>query len=234
MTVQWGNLGPTLSGKTPVQKAVDWAKAHQEWVAVSGIVLVLLGVGIPYYLHSQAKQESDAQGALGLGQYYLHAQVDPKNGPFKSSAERDQQALKTFSRITTDYGGTSTAKLAGFYQAKCQYDLGKYTEAYSSFEKAAQDLEKTPLGDEAHLGKILCLEAQGQFPQAAVLAEAFLKDHPDSFLDSEMRLNLSDIYLKANNRDKALAELKQVSKNDPDSDWGKEADRRLKNLQPKG
>jgi tetratricopeptide (TPR) repeat protein len=231
MTVEWGNLHPIHPGKSPVQKALDWAKAHQEWVAVSGILLVLLGVGIPYYLHSQAKQESDAQGVLSLGQYYLHAQVDPKNGPFKTVVERDQQALKTFTRITTDYSGTATAKLAGFYQAKCQYDLGQYTQAYSSFEKAAQDLKGTPLGDESHLGKILCLEAQGQFPQAAVLAAAFLKDHPDSFLAAEMGLTLSDAYLKANDKSKALEELKRISQTYAGSDWAKEADRRIKDMQ---
>src|ERR1700690_1021037 len=155
------------------EKWIEWAKAHQEIIAVSGILLLLLAIGIPYYLHSQAKSENDARGVLNLGQYYLHSQVDPKNGPFKSNLEKSQQALQAFQRITTDSPGTKTATLARYYVAKSQFDLGQYTQAYTSFDPASQELKGTPLGDEAYLGKILSLEAQNQWAPATTLAESF-------------------------------------------------------------
>ncbi len=154
----------------------------------------------------------------------------PKKGPFKSVVERTQNALQTFQRILTDHSGTKTSKIARYYVAKCQYDLGQYQQAYGSFDTASQQLKDNPMGDEAYFGKVLCLEAQNQLPQAATLAEAFLKDHPDSFITAELRLNLSDIYLKNNDKAKALDQLSLVSKAYSDSDWGKEADRRLESL----
>ncbi len=226
-----GNFHPHAGEKSVAEKGLAWAKAHQEIVAVSVIVLLLLGIGIPYFLHSQDQNEKDAQGVLSLGQYYLHAQVDPQKGPFKSVVERNQNALQTFQRILTDYSGTKTTRIARYYVAKCQYDLGQLQQAYGSFDAASQQLKDNPLGDEAYFGKILCLEAQNQLPQAAILAESFLKDHPDSFIVAQLRLNLSDIYLKSNDKNKALDQLKLVSKGFSDSDWGKEADRRLKDIQ---
>ncbi len=220
-----------LKKETAGEKAIVWAKAHQEIIAVSVIVFLVLGILIPYMIHSQDQNEKDAQGVLSLGQYYLHAQVDPQKGPFKSVVERNQNALQTFQRILTDYSGTKTTKIARYYVAKCEYDLGQLQQAYVSFDAASQQLKDNPLGDEAYFGKILCLEVQNQLPQAITLAETFLKDHPDSFITAELRLNLSDIYLKSNDKVQALNQLKLVSKNYPDSDWGKEADRRLKNLQ---
>ena len=67
MTVNWGKQHHVVE-KSAAQKATEWAKAHQELVAVSFIVLLLLGVGVPYYITSQAKSENDAKGVLNLGQ----------------------------------------------------------------------------------------------------------------------------------------------------------------------
>ncbi len=229
MTVNWGKqLG--IAEKTSTQKWVEWAKAHQEIVAVTTILLLLLGVGIPYYINSQAKSENDAKGVLNLGQYYLHAQVDPKNGPFKSDTEKYQQAIQTFQRITTDYAGTKTAKLARYYVAKSQFELGQFSQAYSSFDAASQELKDSPLGEEAYLGKIFCLAAQNQLAPATTLAETFLKDNPDSFIAPQVRLSLSDLYLKTQNKEKAIEQLKITAKNYPDSSWSKEASQRLEKI----
>ncbi len=227
MSIQW----PGQQQKNPFEKWLAWAKAHQEFIAVAGIVLLLIGIGIPYLIHNREQSEKDAQGVLNLGQYYLRSQVDPKNGPFKSDVEKYQQSLQTFQRILTDYSGTQSAKLARYYAAKCQYQLGQYTQSYASFDTSTQELRDLPLGDEAYLGKILCLEAQNQYPQAGLIAESFLRDHTDSFIGGEMRLELSTIYGKTNDKAKALAELKSLVQTDPDSDWGKEAARRLKEAQ---
>lgn len=228
MTVQWGKAMHVE--KTFSQKATEWAKAHQEILALSVIALVLLGGGIPYYLHSQAKSDSEAKGVLNLGQYYLHSQVDPKNGPFKSEAEKYQQALQTFQRITTDYPGTGTAKLARYYVAKCQFEMKQFTQAYASFDAASQELKGTPLGDEAYLGKIFSLQSQGQWDPAITLAETYLKANSGSFIAPEVRLTLADLYLKTQSKEKALEQLRITQKDFSDSSWGREATRRLKNL----
>ncbi len=231
MASHFGGMKPMLQEKSKKDQWLSWARTHQEFITVAGIVLLLLGIGIPYVLHSREQSEKDAQGVLSLGQYYFHSPVDPKNGPFKSDVERLQQTLQTFQRILTDYSSTQAAKLARYYVAKCQYSLGQYTQAYANFDTSTQELKDVPLGAEAYLGKILCLEAQNEFPQAATWAETFLREHPDSFLAGEVRLDLSDIYLKTNDKARAVDQLKTLAQTDADDDWGKEAERRLKEMQ---
>lgn len=222
------NAMPGHSSKGSLEKALDWAKAHQQWVAVTGFFVLLVALGVPYYLSSREQDEKKAQDELSLGQYYLQSRVDPQNGPFKSAVERDQHALQAFQDIQSKYSGSGASKLAKFYTAKCQFNLGQYQQAYSSFETAAESLSGTPLGDECSFGKILCLVAQNQIPQAITLAETFLKAEPDSFIGPQIRLSLSDLYLKNKDQAKALEQLNWVAQKSPETNWGKEAQRRLK------
>jgi TolA-binding protein len=227
MTAHWDAAKMELEHKSGFEKWIDWAKAHQEALAVAGIVVILLGIGIPYYFHGREQAEKDAQGALSLGQYYLQSPVDPQRGPFKTGLERNQEALKTFQRVTTDYAGTTSAKLALYYSAKCQFASGQFTQAYANFEAVSREFKQTPLADQAALGKALCLESQAQWSQAATLYEAYLAGNPDSFLVPEMRLNLAAAYLKTQNKAKAAEQLKIVSQKFPDTSWGKQAAWRL-------
>ena len=212
------------------KKLLTKAKAHQEALAVAGIILIIVALFVPYYLKSKAQSEKDAADVLNLGQYYLRAGVDAQNGPFKSQAEKYQQCLQTFQRIKTDFPGTSSSKVGGYYLAKCQYFMGQYTQSYSGFEEASRELKGTPLGDDAQVGQILSLVAQKQWEPSQQLALAFISDHPDSFLIPEVKLDLSDIYLQLNNKEKAVAELKEVA-GVSNAGWSQEASRRLKNLQ---
>jgi len=227
MTVNWDAAKLELEHKSGFEKWMEWAKAHQEALAVVGIVALLLGIGIPYYFHGRAQAEKDAQGALSLGQYYLQSPIDPQRGPFKTNLERNQEALKTFQRITTDYSGTMAAKMARYYSAKCQFASGQYSQAYVNFEAVSREFKKTPLADQAALGKVLCLEAQGQWSQAITLYESYLTENPNGFLIPEVRLNLAGAYLKTQNKAKAAEQLKIVSQKFPDTSWGKQASWRL-------
>lgn len=216
-----------LAEKNEFQKWLDWAKQHQEMVFVGSLVVLLMAVGIPYYFHSQAKANDDAQGVFSLAQYYQHAGVDPKNGPFKSEDEKNQQALTTFQRVVNDFAGTPTAKLARYFVAKDQLLLRQNTLAYSSFNLASQELKGTPLGDEAFLGKIVALEADNKLSQATAFAETFIKNNPQSAIYPEVALNLSALYLQNQQKDKAKDQLNGIVKAYPDTNWCKEASERL-------
>jgi hypothetical protein len=230
MTSPMGNVNLPGSEFVFWKNLLTKAKAHQEALAVAGIILIIVALFVPYYLRSKAQSETDAAGVLNLGQFYLRANVDAQTGTFKSEGDKYNQCLQTFNRIKTDFPGTSSSKIAEYYLAKCQYFMGQYPQAYSGFETASRKLAGTPLGDESKVGQLLSLIAQKNWDQSALFAKAFLTEHPDSFLVPEVKLDLSDIDLQLKDKDGAVAQLKDLA-GSPNSSWSEEAARRLKNLQ---
>jgi len=220
---------PTTTDKRTFEDLLRWARAHQEAVAVAGVLLLLTLLGVPYYLYSRDKNEKDSLNVLNLAQFYFHAEVNPERG-FKTNTEKFQQALVAFQRVTTDYRGTHSARIAQFYVGKCQFYLGQYSTAYSSFDQASRDLKGTALSEEAAYGRVLCLEAQKQYPQALTIGETFLAENPDSFLVPEVQVTLAEIHLKNKDKNKAEEFLQKTATTYPDTTWGKEAARRLKDL----
>ena len=53
-----------IEDKTPLHKILVWAKGKQEIIAVSFLVVLLVSVGIPYYLKSKAESESTGMQKL--------------------------------------------------------------------------------------------------------------------------------------------------------------------------
>lgn len=216
--------------KLPAEVAKDWAKSHQEVLAVGALVLLLLIFGVPYYLKSQRQTEKDASNMLNMAEYYLNSNVDAKNGPFKTEHEKYQQSLETFQRVLNNYSGTPSARIAQYYVGKCQYMMGQYSQAYASFDAAQGELKDSPLGDAAALGKIHSMAVQDKNTEAITLYETFFKENPDSYLGPEAKLGYSDCLLKAGNKAKAQEVLAALAK-DATTTAGKEAARRLKAIQ---
>lgn len=216
--------------KSQGEKGLDWLKSHQEMIAVGALLVLLLIFGIPYYQKSQRQTEKDASNMLNQAEYYMNSPVDAKNGPFKTEEDKFQQSLQTFQRILNNYSGTASEHSARYYVAKCQYLLKQYPQAYASFDAAISDLKNTPLADAAMIGKIYAMSAQDQTQEANKLYEKFIKEQPKSFLLPEARLSYSDSLMKANEKAKALDVLKALAKDLPDTYWGREAQRRVKNF----
>lgn len=229
------NWTPTLQhdfeDKTPWVKFQEWAKKKQEVLAISVIVVLLLSVGVPYYLKSRQQAEQDAAQKLSIAQYYLSAHVDAKNGPFKSEAEKYQAALQQFQQVSQQGAGTGAAKVALFYVGKCQLIMGQSSQAYVSFDEAAQKLKGTPLGQAAWVGKGTALLLQQKWAEAAKIFETYLTQYPDGYLTTKVRLDLADTYLQSNQKDKAIQILQDVVKKNAGSEDGREAARFLKSIQ---
>jgi len=217
-----------IEDKTPLHKILVWAKGKQEIIAVSFLVVLLVSVGIPYYLKSKAESESTGMQKLNVAQYYLTSHVDPKNGPFKSDREKYQAALQQFQQVAQQNAGTYAAKAAKYYEGKCQLVMGQYAQAYVSFDEAAQRLKDSPLGEAALLGKASSLVMQVKWADAAKVYEQYTVQYPAGFLIGEMRLHLADTYIRMNQKDKAVAEWRKVAEMDPKSADGLEAIRLLK------
>ncbi len=222
------NLHIEIEQKEPWEKALEWAKSKQEILAVAAILILLVSVGIPYYLKSQAQTEKDALQKLNVAQYYLGSKVDPKNGPFKTDDEKYKNSLQQFEQIYQQDAGTWAAKAAQFYVAKCQLIMGQNSQAYVSFDEASQRLKGTPLGEASMLGKAMALVMQEKWPEAIGVYNAYLTQYPNGFLVEEARMNMADAYNKSGDRARSQETLEQVAKEDPKGNYGLEAARLLK------
>jgi tetratricopeptide (TPR) repeat protein len=216
--------------KPPLEQAKEWAKSHQEVLAVGLLLLLLLFFGIPYYMKSQAQTEKDAANMLNMAEYYMNSSVDPKNGPFKTEEEKIQQSLQTFQRILNNYSGTSAARASQYFIGKCQYLAKQYPQAYVSFDAAYGELKGTPLADAAALGKIYCMEAQENLQEALRQYESFLRDQAGSYLLEEARWRYSEALLKNHDKTGAVEQLKALTRESADTFWGREAARRMKEI----
>ncbi len=208
---------------TPLQKLLLWAKRKQEILAVAFLLILLLSVGIPYYLRNQRQSEKDGLQKLNVAQYYLTSSVDEKNGPFKTEREKYQAALQQFQQIASQNAGTWAAKASRYYEAKCQMVMGQYSQAYLGFDEASQRLKGTSLGEASILGKGTALGMQEKWAAAAGVYEQYLTQYPEGFLVDEIRLHLADTYLKTGEKQKAVEQWKKIVARNPKGTNGLEA-----------
>lgn len=217
-----------------VQKQRSWdrlrafARAHQEALAVAVLAVVLLSIGVPYWLRGKAQSAEEAASLLDLGLSYLAQPVDPKQGPLKSHREKWEQALQLFERVRDHYAGAPSADVAIYYAGKCLLLLERPGEALEQFDRAADALEGKALGAQAELGRAFALAAEGKWADAVPEYRSFLARHgEDGFLAAEARLRLAEALEQTGDAAGARRELQVLVEKHPTTWWGMEARRRL-------
>ena len=207
----------------------NWAKLHQEFIAILIIVILIIGIGLPYYLNSVATNNKKSMAMLNMGIYYLNAPVGPQSA-FKTEVEKYQECSTFFNKVKNLYPGTQAYNIAYYYLGKCDLFLQNYMLASKYFKLAYKKLKNTPLGQEAFIGVGMCYISQSQWNPAILIFEKYLKIYPNGFLREEARFNLAKIDKLVHNLAMAKIELKKIIHSHPNSDWAKQASFELKTL----
>ena len=145
---------------TAAAKGMTLWEKHQTLIIGLGIGLVVLLVALVGYNFWQGKQDEAAAERLGL----ILAQYEQGQYAQALDGTADRPGLI---EIADEFGSTDTGNLATFYAADALYQLERYDEALTYFER--YDADDDILGASALAGQAAIKEQQGDNAAAARL-----------------------------------------------------------------
>ncbi|MGH8015602.1 MAG: tetratricopeptide repeat protein [Candidatus Zixiibacteriota bacterium] len=170
-----------------------------QYYAIAAVVMVLLVVGIIYYLDSRS--DSSNLAATQLAQ----ATMQYRQG-------NSQVAILTLSDIVTKYGSTGFAEQATFLLGKINLETRNYEEAKLYFELYLEKYKEHELNRAASLAGLgVAFENQGRYDEAAAQFEKAVQEYPESALLSDLHYGAMRNYLMAGQSEKAKVHLDVIT-----------------------
>jgi len=169
-------------------------------MAGGGLIVAAVAVAIFLYVSSR---ENSASGAFGAALTTFHAPVsqgEPQgpNAPaqrFKTDKEKYEQALKEFNDVSSSYSWFAQGKLAGYYSALCQRELGNLPEAEKELTPLAAE-GNAELAAQAKMALAGLYQQTGRADQAEKLYRE-LESHPtDTVPKAIPQLALAEMFEK--------------------------------------
>ena len=211
----------------------DFLFQNQQKIAqVSVITVVVFGVIVGAFLYVRNRQ-TQGSDALAQAMTTFHAavaeapppNVNPATLRFKTANEKNQQALQEFTAVAGRYSWYSQGKLARYYAALCERELGKFSEAENDLTAIASERNRD-LGALAKMALAGIDEQTGRTGQAEKIYRD-LEDHPASTVPrATVELALAELYQKTKPAE-ATALYKKIETNYPGSAAGDQASKML-------
>lgn len=105
----------------------------------AGLAVVLIVLGILFYNGRQhAAREQALAKAIEVQEAPVGAAAAPGQLTFPTQEAKDQAALKAFTDLKNQYGGSAEAEIAEYYLGAIEADQGKLADAEKSFDEVAQ------------------------------------------------------------------------------------------------
>jgi predicted negative regulator of RcsB-dependent stress response len=142
-----------------VEHGFSWVGGHTDDIKRYGpiaLAVILLAVGIYYYVHYQATAREDALAHAMLIDNGTVGAPNPAPGGlmYPSQAEKDTAAAKAFADLASKYHGTEEGTIAQMYMASYAADKGdmagaerQYKEVLDSGSKEMASKARLPLAD---------------------------------------------------------------------------------------
>ncbi len=202
-----------------IAKTEQYVKKNKKGLTIAGCVVVALVVGIFAYvkLVSQPRQLRAAEDMFPAEQYF-------NEGNYELALNGNDEVLG-FAGVIDEYGCTKSGNLAKYYAGICQLNLGKFNEAidYLKSYKGKDDLtngEKLMLIGDAYAE----LENDGE---AVSYYEKAAKECPNFVVAPSALWKAGILYIKMNQKDKAVNVFNQIKENYPESTEYSEVDKVL-------
>ncbi len=181
-------------------KLWPWVEANKNRL-IGGLVVILVGAGIVYYISSQrAQKEIDAGEAL------TSLMINP--GANRGSS----QMASAFEQLAATYAGTAPAQRAQLQAAAALFDAGSYPEAQAQFKKYLDANPNGPFADTAELGIAACLEAQNQTAAAAAAYQRVVSVFPTSASVAPAEYALGRLAEQQNKLSEAMSHYQNVAR----------------------
>jgi predicted negative regulator of RcsB-dependent stress response len=193
-----------------------------------GVVAVGLGLGIFFFVRSRQVRAADAF-AKALSTFHAPVAAAPPQGSnvptYKTDAEKYQKAQAEFADVAQQYSSYAAGRMAQYYAAICQRELGKFSEAEQQFTALAQGGDAN-LAALAKVGLASIYEQTNRGGEAETIYRE-LEDNPTSTVPKvTAQIARADLYHKTN-RSEAASLYEQIEKEHAGSSAGDYAGQRL-------
>lgn len=183
------------------------------------------------FLRSRQGRASDAfaQALMTFRAPLAEALPPNSNAPhFKTASEKYQQAYKQFDEVAGRYSRFSQGKLARYYAALCERELGKFPEA-------EKDLRSIAAGSNPDLASLAKMSLAAVYQQTGRNDEAEkvyreLEEHPTATVPkAAVELAMAELYQKTKPA-QAAAMYKKIQSEFPGGAAGDQASKILQSL----
>lgn len=194
-----------FSSKQQIQE--NW-----QFFVIGLIVIVLMVVGINYYLSSKSSADLDAATR------YSSAYSNYNQG-------NKLLAITSFTQILSDFPGTKVAQQSTYMLGKANLDNRNYTEAARYFQMYVDKYSDDPLYKAGSLaGLAACSELQGEFAPAAQKYLTAYKSDESGPLAGDYLASAMRNFLAAGEIDQASVQLDIIKKKYANTDLARNAE----------
>ncbi|MBN2227070.1 MAG: tetratricopeptide repeat protein [candidate division Zixibacteria bacterium] len=185
---------------TFVLQARDWILDNWQVLTIAAAAVIIVIVGVTYYLGSRTNQSAEAQQAFGRALM----EMDRKNY---------DAAVSDFQNIVDSYGGRMAAR-AQFYMANTYYYSRRYDDAITAYQRYIDQYHSDKLTTSSAIAGIAaCHENKGEYAQAAEKYREAIARYAESPSVPDYYLGAVRCYVQLGDKEQAeqmVAELKDT------------------------
>jgi TolA-binding protein len=173
----------------------DKNKKQLLWGVVAVVVVVL---GIAFWLAHQSEKQSDANDALSklTAQAVMPTAIPP--------------TPESLLKVAADYPDTDAGQRALLLGASDLFDAGKFDEAQARFQQFIKDYSESPLMSQAAFGVAACYDAQGKTSDAVSAYQSVVDRYPNQNVTPQAKLALGRLLEAQGKYTEARSNLQDV------------------------
>jgi predicted negative regulator of RcsB-dependent stress response len=159
-----------------------WGEKNKKQLLWGVTAVVVVGLGIAFWLAHQSEKQNDANNALSK----LTGQA-----AFSSATQPAPEGLL---KVAADYPDTEAGQRALLLGAAGLFETGKYDEALARFQQFIKDYNESPLMSQAAFGVAACYDAQGKTNDAISAYQSVIDRYPNQNVTPQAKLALGRLF----------------------------------------
>lgn len=198
---------------TTAKLSILLSEHWKEIISVIAGIIIIIGALLLYHEYTTGRNERAARALSEASALFAEAESALESeGKTKSTIEKYEKAKAKFQEVSQRGGHRYTISEAMFYSAKCSYQLGKYDEAMSVFQKVIDKYPKSVFALYARRGVGQCYEQLGgdENLRKAIQQYDELSRYPETYLTLEAFLDKGRCYEKLGEWEQAIAAYKII------------------------
>lgn len=220
----------------------DWAARNSTWIVVALGVFILAIVGSYFWQYYQKRADEGVQKQLGEALEIHHAPVGTAQNAdgnavstryrFKSAEERHRKALEKFNAIAQEHSSTQVGTLARYYVALNKQELGQKEEARKILAEVSEQADDVEIKNLARYALAGQAKVDQNHAEAIRRFKEILDAPASNFPKQTVLLELAQTYEARGNTEEALKTYRKITVDYPGTEYSRQAQDRLTQLEP--